>query len=137
MHAFGLVMKAAIAFPWAKLHILAAQRIVTFFRASHAPLAELRAAAKQLGITRGVQSANKTRMTSVELCLSSLLDNAAAFTLLLQTKEHIISNKVVLATLRKPEFWANLKLLRRVLQPFSQVIMAVQRDATTLADISR
>jgi hypothetical protein len=80
MHGFSLVLKSVLAHPWAKDLLMRAQQVVTYFRASHAPLAALRAAAEELGITQGLQSSNTTRMTSGYGCTSSVQRNAPAFT---------------------------------------------------------
>jgi hypothetical protein len=49
MHAFALLLGSILALPWAKELVTNAQRVVTFFRASHQPLALLRPAADELG----------------------------------------------------------------------------------------
>jgi len=46
MHAFGLVLGSVMAHPFARQRIAQAQRVVSYFHASHLPLALLREAAK-------------------------------------------------------------------------------------------
>ena len=45
--------------------------------------------------------------------------------------------RTVAETLKSMSFWGNLQLLNAVLEPFSAVIMAVQADNATLADVIR
>lgn len=138
MHGFSLVLKSVLAYPWAKDLLLRSQQVVTYFRASHAPLAALRAAAKELGITRGLQSSNTTRMTSSYGCTSSVQEHQPAFTRMRSSSSDVhITNIDVVDTLGDAAFWANLSNLNKVLAPISRVIMVVQGDATTLADVSR
>jgi hypothetical protein len=114
-----------------------AQAVVTYFNASHQPLALLRAAAETLGITKGLQSSNKTRMTSVHICLESIRDNKMAFQVLLHRHPDVIKKDAVVATLRDNEFWGGLEALCNLLQPISQAIMAIQGANATLADVTR
>jgi hypothetical protein len=137
MHGFSLVLKSVLAHPWAKDLLLRSQQVVTYFRASHAPLAALRAAAKELGITKGLQSSNTTRMTSSYSCTSSVQAHQPAFTRMSSSSNVNITNTDVVDTLDAAAFWANLSNLNKVLAPISRVIMMVQGDATTLADVSR
>jgi hypothetical protein len=132
-----LVLKSVLAFPWAKDLVVRAQQVVTYFRASHAPLAALRAAAKDLGITKGLQSSNKTRMTSSYGCTSSVEAHAPAFARMRSSSSVQITNSDVADTLTDAAFWANLSNLNKVLRHIAKVIMVVQGDATTLADVSR
>ena len=138
MHGFSLVLKSVLAYPWAKDLLVRAQQVVTYFRASHAPLAALRAAAKQLEITKSLQSSNTTRMTSSYGCTSSVQEHQPAFTLMRSSSSDVqITNLDVVDTLDDAAFWASLSNLNKVLAPISRVIMVVQGDATTLADVSR
>ncbi len=73
MHGFGLVMGSMLAHPWAKKLVVAAQKLVTFFRASSRPMALLRQEAALQGIFTTLSSSNKTRMTSVQICINSVL----------------------------------------------------------------
>lgn len=137
MHGFGLVLKSVLAYPWAKDLVMRAQQLVTYFRASHAPLAALRAAAKELGITKGLQSSNTTRMTSSYSCTSSVQAHHPAFTRMSSSGDVQITNRDVTDTLEDAAFWASLSTLNKVLSPICRAIMVVQGDQTTLADVSR
>jgi hypothetical protein len=137
MHGFSLVLKSVLVYPWAKDLLLRAQQVVTYFRASHAPLAALRAAAQELKIKQGLQSSNTTRMTSSYACTSSVQQNAPAFLRMQQDSDVVIANSDVVDILDDPAFWTNLGKLNKVLAPICRVIMVVQGDATTLADVGR
>jgi predicted dithiol-disulfide oxidoreductase (DUF899 family) len=132
MHAFSLVVGSLLGHAWARAIIKLAQKIVTFFRASHKPLRELVTAARLLGITTGLVTSNKTRFNSVYNCMKSLLVNRAAF--------HSMKNKETIkphirAILNDKEFWQQLEALTQLLEPFSAVIISVQGDATTMGDV--
>jgi hypothetical protein len=131
------VLKSFLTHPWAKGLLIRAQQVVTYFRASHAPLAALRAAAEALGITHGLQSSNTTRMTSGYSCTSSVQRNAPAFTRMQSSSDVEITNSDVEQTLGDAAFWADLAKLNKMLAPICRVIMVVQGDSTTLADVSR
>lgn len=75
MHGFNLVLGSILAFPWAQQLVVSAQRVVTYFRASHQPLALLRNAADRFGIKKALHNANKTRFTSKDECIKSVLAN--------------------------------------------------------------
>lgn len=137
MHGFNLVLGSVLAYSWSKNLVVRAQQVVTYFRASHAPLAALRKAAEELQITQGLQSSNTTRFTSNYACTSSVQGHAPAFTLVKQRGSVVITNQDVAATLEDAAFWADLAKLNKVLKPISRVVMVVQGDSTTMADICR
>eukprot|EP00775_Hariotina_reticulata_P003312 gene3312-3588_t len=139
MHGFNLVLGSILSHPWAQEVITKSQSIVTYFRASHQPLAFLRAAAKQCGVKQELQSSNKTRFTSKHMCTSSVQANAPAFNVLLgdATQAAAIRNPDVLAVLEDNTYWNDLKKLNRLQEPLTQVIMAVQRGNATMADVCR
>eukprot|EP00898_Chlorokybus_atmophyticus_P002936 jgi/Chlat1/3643/Chrsp238S03648 len=119
MHGFFLAMGFVVGYySWAKNIIMSAQKIVTYFRASHRPLALLKNAAKADGINTTLYSFNKTRFTSVH----------SWFRLLKVLR--------VCATYGGP-LEVGLASLCELLQPFSKIIMAVQAADATLADITR
>lgn len=74
MHGFGLVMKSVLDHNVAQAIIASASRVVRFSKRSHAFKNALKQRAKTSGAacTGTLKSANGTRMTSVELCLSSV-----------------------------------------------------------------
>jgi hypothetical protein len=142
MHAFALVMTSIMAYPAAKKLVAEAQRIVTYFRASHRPLAKLTQLATAAKIKTTLVTSNKTRLTSVYLCLESVrklrpvfdlyLNEAAADATLLPDKQAAIKT-----TLGDLSWWVQLTDLCNLLEPFNKVVMAVQADTTTLADLTR
>jgi hypothetical protein len=132
MHAFSLVVGSLLGHPWARSIVKQAQQIVTFFRASHLPNAELEKAARLLNITTGLVTSNKTRFNSVYNCMKSLIVNRAAFHSM-DCKESI--KPPIRAILNDKVFWKQLQSLTQLLEPFSAVITSVQGDATTMADV--
>lgn len=138
MHAFYLVMGSVAAHAWAKSIISAAQAIVTFFRASHQPNHYLTSYAQVQGVNRQLQSSNKTRFTSIYLCLLSVHLLSKALQLVVQMHADLFKKQAeVVATITSEPFWSNLYLLVRLLLPFARVIMAIQREAATLGDVTR
>jgi hypothetical protein len=140
MHAFALLLGSVMAHDWAKHLLSKAQRIVSYFNASHKPLALFREALQQQpGQKVGLQSSNSTRLTSVHLCESSVLRNQGTFSSMLAKPagREAVSNGDVLRLLEDLHFFGDLRMLDAVLQPIAWVIMAVQRRDTTLADVTR
>lgn len=137
MHGFNLVLGSILAFPWAQRLLVSAQRLVTFFRASHMPLALLRQAAQRFGITRGLHSSNKTRFTSKHECISSVVANHPAFQYVLTHHRVNISNEDVIDIIKDTSFWGGLSMLNKLLTPLTEVIVGVQSNHSTLADICR
>jgi hypothetical protein len=137
MHAFALLLGSLLAHPWARNIVVSAQRVVTYFMASHTPLAKLREAAQQLGIKKGLATSNKTRFTSVHICLESVRSNSAAFTLVLQSDSDAIKSREVMLLLKDRQLWDGLDILCPVLEPLSKVIMGIQSKHATMADICR
>lgn len=143
-HAFGLLLGSVLSHGWASALVSKTQAIVTYFQASHQPCAALRAAALDLGIRIGLMSSNKTRMTSVHMCASSVHSNEHAFARMLRTAaqrpggaEGLVKKPEVLATLQDRAYWQDLDALCQLLQPISQAIMAIQARNATLADVTR
>ena len=137
LHGFNLLLKSVMAAPWARDLVVSCQLLVTYFRASHKPLALLRQAAQQFSITRELQSANKTRFTSKHTCTSSVEANQPALNLVSLQHADCITNQDVLAVLEDPGFFSRLQRLNKLLAPLTNVVMAVQRNTTTLADVCR
>ena len=135
MHAFALVLAAMVGHEWARSVISPAQRLVTHIRASHAPLAQLRKAANEMGVHGGLQTSNKTRFTSVLACLQSVERNEGPLRSLLH--HDLINNAEVKATIQSAEFWRRLNFLCRLLEPVAQVVMAIQSRSATLSDVTR
>lgn len=141
MHGFALIIGNITSHPWAREVVVKATRLITFMRASHQPLARLREHAAQVNIKTGLRQPNKTRFTSLCLALEALLALQPAFLVFRSQPDsfNTISAKGadVKDIIRDNGFWDQAELLLKVLQPLSQVIMAVQSTTTILADITR
>ena len=137
MHAFALVLKSCIDHPWAKDLIVAAQQVVTYFRASHQPLGKLYEQAKHLKIPTTLKSSNTTRLTSVFIMLDSVLRLENAFRNVMVVHPDLIKNAQVEATLCDLQTWSGLRALLTVLEPIADVVMAAQASNSTLADMTR
>ena len=75
--------------PYAGAIVSKAQLLVTFFRASHKPLALLKEYAKARGINRMLVTSNKTRFTSVHAMLESVLRLKDVMLHHLETHRHV------------------------------------------------
>jgi hypothetical protein len=138
MHGFALVMGSVMGHPFAASIVKDAQAIVTYFRASHRPLALLYEAASELSIIGALETSNKTRFTSVHRCLASVAKLEPAFKRMLNKHPRLLEGcTVVPGILNSRLFWTKLEALCKLLEPFSRVIGGVQGDATTLADVTR
>ena len=136
MHAYALVMGGMLSHPWAANVVTQAQRVVTFFRASHKCLSDLNEAKSALRIKAGLVTSNKTRFTSVEQCLTSVQRMEPALRMVVGAQGSTVKREVA-AIIRSPSFWAKLGVLLKLLEPISQVIMAVQGAQTTFGDTVR
>lgn len=137
MHSFGLLIGSILAHPLAKDIITRAQRVVTYFRSSTQPLAQLRYLMDEDEIKGGgLKSSNKTRFTSVHLCLDSVMRLESALHIL-AGRPGLVKNADVVATIRDLSFWRKLKVLCDILEPASKAVMAIQSKAALLADVPR
>lgn len=70
MHAFSTTMASVMGHPDATQLVTKAQKLVTFFRASHQPSAQLKKVAAALGIKRSLVTSNKpgSRLCMVTKC---------------------------------------------------------------------
>jgi hypothetical protein len=139
MHGFGLLMGSILGHPWAKAILMKAQKLVSYFRSSTRPMAHLREIAAALGIRTGFSSSNKTRFTSVHMCVVSVLALKDPLRSMVRQAGRTMLPGWAIALIEDTtrEFWEQIELLCSVLAPYSQVIMAVQANSTTLADITR
>ena len=145
MHGFALILKSVLAHSFATTLISTAQRVVTFFRSSHQPLALLANCAAELGVRGGLKTSNQTRITSVHMCLESVLRLEEAFKRFLKLRDtpgfpaglNKPEKRELLATLEDRTFWCKLEALCKLLEPLTKVIMAVQGAQTTIADLAR
>jgi hypothetical protein len=138
MHAFALLLASILGHPFAKDLVHRGQRVVTFVRASHFPNAKIQEQAEILGISGTLKTSNKTRFTSVLICLESVLLLESA--LVAVARQHAnLFKKVpeVIQTINDRQFWVQLEGLCKLLRPVGDIIMGVQRDCTTCADITR
>jgi hypothetical protein len=123
MHGFHLVIGSILAFPWAKAIVGNAQRVVTYFKASHMGVHKLYEESRRQGIKTGLVTSNTTRFTSVadmnqsllllKLCLQSISNSA------------LVKVQRVLKIIQSDRFWTNLKTISAMLQPFTLVVMAI------------
>ena len=138
MHNFNLVMGSCVAHPWAKSVATNCQKIVTYFRASTKATAALARTASSMGEPqRTLLSANKTRFTSTLSSVQSVLSMERPLRTLARREAGSITKEEVMKLLRDDEFWGDLQLLCRVLQPFELALTAIQSREARLADISR
>ena len=142
MHGFALVLTSSMGHPFAVELVRDAQKIVTYFHASHRPLALMRQFAKAQGVNFGLSTSNTTRIISVHLCLASVLTNRSALEAVIAMEPSVLNlSKPPQAKVKEiildPDFWYKLQILCAILQPLSQVITAVQGDGTTIADVTR
>ncbi len=114
-----------------------AQSLVTFFRASHKPLALLRETAASRGIKRMLVTSNKTRFTSVHAMLESVLRLKDSLVFLAETQRPLLSAAVLSVLVDNDLFFLGIKQLCLLLTPFTLVIHAIQSDDATLADVMR
>ncbi len=136
MHAFSTTMASVVGHSYATKLVTRAHRLVTFFRASHQPLAFLKQLASSLGIKRMLITSNKTRFTSVHASLESVVRLQSALQEVNRQRPSILSD-LVISIIEDEMFFVRLKQLCKLLEPFSLVIAAVQAARTTLADLMR
>lgn len=140
MHAFALILTTALGHPWAKKFVAGAQKIVTYFNASHKPLAKQREFAKQFGVRTGLKTSNTTRITSVHIMLESVLANEQPLkeTIKLNLLDSSKAKQLEVKRLvESSDFWFELRILCTLLEPLSQVIMVVQSESYTLSEVTR
>ena len=136
MHAFSLVMGSMLGHPWAKDVIQKAQRLVTAFQASSKLANKLRGAASTLGLTTTLASSNQTRFTSVNLMLVSVNKHEGAFQQVARQHADILKPELR-EIISDRNFWSGCETLCKLLEPFSQIITAIQLQSATLADVTR
>lgn len=137
MHCFNTCMAAILGHSFPEQLIKRAQSVVTYFRASHKPLAELKKAAKTMGITRLLVTSNQTRFTSVHAMLESVVRVKPALDAVVAQFPQLVTSKAVTEALADDLFVPALKQLCQLLVPFTLVIHAIQSDQATLADVTR
>ncbi len=104
-HGFSLVAKSLTAHPWAAAVIACAQRLVTYFRASHRTLSLFNKKRLEQGIAVGLATSTATRFNSVIACLQSVYNNKITFLTIERMHASEISVPAVLTTLGDDEFW--------------------------------
>ncbi|GAQ83561.1 hypothetical protein KFL_001530040 [Klebsormidium nitens] len=142
MHGFSHFIGSSLGHEFAAPVVADAQRVVTYIKASHRPLALLSAIATEQKVTTGLHSSNKTRFTSVHDCLQSVLDNERPLQAVVARHPEAFAAPRrgaadPKAIIQSRGFWSKLETLCTVMQPFSEVVMAVQSRTATLADIFR
>ncbi len=136
MHAFSTTMGSVMGHPYAQALTTQAQTLVTFFRASHQPLFFLRQFAQSMNIRRMLITSNKTRFTSVHASLESVVRLQTPLQEIARQHPKLLSKKV-LNIINDYSFFAKLRQICELLEPFTLVIAAVQAARTTLADVMR
>ncbi|DBB03109.1 TPA: hypothetical protein ACH3X1_013419 [Trebouxia sp. C0004] len=129
-------MASVMGHSYAEKLISRAQRLVTFFRASHQPLAFLKKLANSMGIKRMLITSNKTRFTSVHASIESVVRLQSALQEVVRQRADLLS-PLVKGIIEDDMFFVRLKQICKLLEPFSLVIAAVQAARTTLADVMR
>lgn len=139
MHSFSLVVGSLLGHPWAKDIIKRAQRVVTYFNASTRAHSLLMEAAMGLGISGQLQTSNTTRFTSVHIMLQSVMKMQDPLRAVLNRHPEQIMDKhgLVKVIIADRQFWASAEVLSALLEPFSQVVMAIQSKTANLADTTR
>ena len=79
MHAISLVTGSCLGHSYASGVIADAQRLVSFFRASHQPYSKLKEATKHHELTGTLATYNTTCFMSVYFCLKSMKENKLPF----------------------------------------------------------
>ena len=138
MHAFSTTTASVMGHTYASGLITQAQMIVTFFRASHQPLALLKKHAHSMGIMRMLITPNKSRFTSVHASLESVVELQGVLQEIARQHACLLS-KGVLNLINDDMLFVRLKQLSqcRLFEPFSLVIAAVQAASCTLVDVMR
>jgi hypothetical protein len=116
MHGFNLVLGSVLSFSWAQRLVVSAQRVVTFFNASHRPLALLRDAAERNNINTGLRSTNKTRFTSKHDCIMSSPTSPRSQSCCSSTATPS-PTRTGWTSWEDHTFWADLSQLDKVLAP--------------------
>jgi hypothetical protein len=137
MHAFSLTVGSLLGHPWAKELVKRAQRLVSYMQASTRAYYKLLEGAKSLGIKGRLRSSNKTRFTSIQMMLESVVGLEAAFGFLLNNHKSVIQAADIAPIIRDRVFCASAEVLNKIFVPFSKVMMAIQAKTATLADITR
>ena len=128
-------MASIMGHPYASGMITQAQKLVTFFRASHQPLALLKMLAHSMGIKRMLITSNKTRFTSVHASLESVVRLQSVLQEIARQHPAILS-KCAMKTISNDIFFVRLKHLCKLLEPFSLVIAAVQFSVTCVGAVT-
>ena len=88
MHGFALLLGSMLGHSWARELVASVQRIVSYVRKSTFILGRLSDIAKQFNISTTLVTSNKTRFTSVYLCLMAFVKLESALkALVAQHKE--------------------------------------------------
>lgn len=142
MHAFALVMKSLLAHMHTKELTSKAQRIVTLYGSSTSIRDELKREALKDGVTKFLESSNKTRFTSVYAMAKSVLRFRSTFRrLILEAHSTFLKGSAAQQEVRdiimSADFWDGLAEMVHLLEPFADVIDKIQAPTATLADVYR
>lgn len=142
MHAFGNVMKKILDLPFAENLVKRANAIVKYFKSSHIPAALVREkifvdddTSENNG--RGLTSSNKTRMTSVQMCLQNLLASIPRLRKVIDDMGTSFTNGDVKSDVKSFTFEYHLRELHELIVPFAKCTMAIQSKVSRLSDVVR
>lgn len=121
MHAWAKVIRGIVAHPDSRVHIVAAQRVVTFVGASHATKSAFVELYGILKITGGgLLSTNATRLTSTIQMVASVVRNEEVLQAMARQQDSVMSADVK-RIIKDRAFWRALKGLQLLLEPVEQV----------------
>ena len=129
-------MGSILGHPWVKRLLKRGQKLITFINASHRPHALLKQTAAALGIKRLLVTSNKTRFTSVHASIESIVRLQPAREKIVRQNPGMMSAEVE-GIITDDMMFLHMKQICKLLEPSTLVIMAVQSDECTLADIQR
>lgn len=136
MHAFSTCMGSTFGHPWVKRLLKRGQKLITFINASHRPHALLKQTAAALGIKRLLVTSNKTCFTSVHASIESIVRLQPALEKIVRQHPGMMPGEVE-GIITDEVMFLHMQQVCKLLEPFTLVIMAVQSDECTLADVQR
>jgi hypothetical protein len=141
MHAISNVVTKIVQVQFAKRLVSKAQEIVTYVKNSHIAAAHIRDKlflySKTSDNNRGLATSNQTRLTSVQLCIESVLNNLPVLREAVAAIGALFTNSSVRNSIMDIGYEYHLRELNCLILPFCKCIMAVQRTLSRLSDVGR
>ena len=141
MHGLALVLKEIMAHDYIKKTVPRATRLVTFFRASSLTLGKILSIARASGVNTTFLRSGTTRITSVHNSIQSVRKLEAAVKEALRLDPQMYANAKgggeIKDIINDTFFSVDLQEVDMLLEPLTKVIMAVQAQDTTIADVTR